>query len=188
MYVQIWPAPCRNVTTFQMVEVRGFNRPTTAKHFTSCVFGIREEYAILDGHEVIRLPSMKPVVFQPPLSCAMSTPYFLIGLCGYTNIKTLVIFCPIDWCRITQFDVEASSIESSSSSGRYIILSKYTQSGSLVSKHQRLLDLYKVTKVKLWMLLSSLLAAKSPLLTKGCYHPKLFVTVSHFFTRFSSSL
>jgi len=154
------------------------------KDFCSCVFGFKDEYAILDGHVVVKLPSMKPVSFRYPIRSAVSTPGFLVTLFGDNNgVKRMGIFCPVDWSCIAAKAIRGLSLNTVSSSGRYVVVRCYASELSIVRDSSQLVDLYSLAGVKLWMLLSSLLRAKSPLLTKGCYHPIVFSFIVEFFTR-----
>lgn len=160
-------------------------RLPNVKDFTSCVFGFKDEYAILDGFVIIKLPSMKPVAFRYPLKSAISIPGFLVVLFNKDVGLELGIFCPLDWTCVATKTIRGLSLDTVSPSGRYVIVKSYTTSSDSyrVRDTNQLVDIYGISRVKLWMLLSSLLRAKSPLLTKGCYHPIVFSFIIAFLIR-----
>lgn len=156
------------------------------KDFASCVFGFKDEYAILDGFVIIKLPSMKPVAFRYPLKSAISIPGFLVVLFNKdAGLESLGIFCPLDWTCVATKIMQGLSLDTMSPSGRYVIVKSYIAkpNSHRVRDANRLVDIYSIPRVKLWMLLSSLLRTKSPPLTKGCYHPIVFSFIVAFLTR-----
>jgi hypothetical protein len=157
--------------------------------FSSCVFGLDDDYAILDGRSVFRLPLMKQVLFSAPLLQAVPLPGIMIGVHRQvTGIIKLVIYCTRGWFPITQFAIDDSPpLVEASPKGRYITLGRRDHVPIGHQHLKQLIDLYKVPTMKLWNLLLSLLHVKSPLLTKGCYHPIVFVSSVRFFTPVSIS-
>lgn len=149
------------------------------------VFSPDERYVIVDHKEVIRLPSRKPVKLSKPLLLAYPGVGFMVGVFRpWNDVFRLVVFSSFNWATIAQFNIE--TIPGFSPSGRYVVITK-KESYDMVTYHNRsrFFDLFSVPSMKLWILLLSLLHAKSPLVTKGCYHPVVFCRVFKYFTPYS---
>jgi len=157
--------------------------------FSSCVFGLDDDYTILDDRSVFRLPLMKQVLFSAPLVRAIPLPGIMIGVHRQViGIIKLVIYCTRGWFPITQFVIDDyPPLIEASPKGRYITLGRREHVSFGQPALKQLVDLYKIPLMKVWNLLLSLLHTKSPLLTKGCYHPIVFVSSVRFFTPVSFS-
>lgn len=147
------------------------------------VFSPDERYAIVDHKEVIQLPSRKPVELTGQLLAAYPGHGILIGVFNsWPDLFRLVVFSSFNWTTIAQFNIE--TIPGFSPSGRYVVI-KREVTYDMVTTRPRFFDLFSVPSMKLWILLLSLLHAKAPLVTQGCFHPVVVCRIFKYFTPYS---